>query len=210
LDCSNDEGANYEINKKALSRVTGVYGKLEVINSGSFCDLDKDTMQLIISTCKAEKISTVYFECHYMHRHKVPEIKRLFSENGIAVHIKTGVETFDIDYRENVMKKGFEGAAPQDIAKYADEVCLLFGLTGQTKESMENDIETGLRYFDRVCINIMTPNTTKISPNQKVIKIFERELAPKYINNRDVDILFENTDFGVGAEEAVPGGGTNA
>ena len=47
------------------------------------------------------------------------------------------------------------------FAKYADEVCLLFGLTGQTLNSMKKDIETGLSLFERVCINIMVENSTK-------------------------------------------------
>lgn len=199
LDFSKNQDDNFEINAEVLSKVTGLYSKLEVINSGSFCDLDDKTINLIIDTCIKNKIATVHFECHYIHRAEVEKIKRLFSDNNIAVKIKTGVETFDVNYRENVLKKGFGSATPQDIAKYADEVCLLFGLTGQTEESMLNDIETGLKYFNRVCVNIMTPNTTKIKPDTAVILIFQNKVAKKYIDNSRVDILFENTDFGVGS-----------
>lgn len=199
LDFSLNEEENYKINSEALSKVTGVYSKLEAINSGSFSDLDEKTIQLIIDTCIKNKITTVHFECHYLHRADVPKIKKLFADNNITVKIKTGVETFDIGYRENIMKKGFASATPQEIAEYANEVCLLFGLTGQTEQSMLNDIETGLKYFDRVCINIMTPNTTKIQPDPSVIEIFKSKVADKYINNSRVDILLENTDFGVGS-----------
>ncbi len=199
LDFSKNKDDNFEINAEALSKVTGLYNKLEVINSGSFCDLDDKTINLIIDTCIKNKISIVHFECHYIHREEVEKIKKLFSENNIAVKIKTGVETFDVNYRENVLKKGFCSATPQDIAQYADEVCLLFGLTGQTEQSMLNDIETGLKYFNRVCVNIMTPNTTKIKPDESVISIFQNKVAKKYIDNSRVDILFENTDFGVGS-----------
>lgn len=199
LDFSKKQDDNFEINAEVLSKVTGLYSKLEVINSGSFCDLDDKTIKLIIDTCIKNKIATVHFECHYIHRAEVEKIKKLFSGNNIAVKIKTGVETFDVNYRENILKKGFGSATPQDIAQYADEVCLLFGLTGQTKESMLNDIETGLKYFDRVCVNIMTPNTTKIKPDTAVISVFKNKVAKKYINNSRVDILFENTDFGVGS-----------
>lgn len=199
LDFSKNQDDNFEINAEVLSKVTGLYGKLEVINSGSFCDLDDKTIKLIIDTCIKNKIATVHFECHYIHRAEVEKIKKLFSGNNIAVKIKTGVETFDVNYRENILKKGFGTATPQDIVQYADEVCLLFGLTGQTQESMLNDIETGLKYFDRVCVNIMTPNTTKVKPDTAVISIFQNKVAKKYINNSRVDILFENTDFGVGS-----------
>ncbi|MEE1281639.1 MAG: radical SAM protein, partial [Acutalibacteraceae bacterium] len=136
LDFSKKQDDNFEINAEVLSKVTGLYGKLEVINSGSFCDLDDKTIKLIIDTCIKNKIATVHFECHYIHRAEVEKIKKLFSGNNIAVKIKTGVETFDVNYRENILKKGFGSATPQNITEYADEVCLLFGLTGQTEESM--------------------------------------------------------------------------
>lgn len=201
LDFSTNNTANYKINSEALERVTGVYGKLEVINSGSFCDLDAETIRLIASVCKAKGIHTLHFECHFMHRDKVDEIKSFFSKYGVQVHIKTGVETFDVNYRENIMQKGFGNASPKEIAEYADEVCLLFGLSGQTAESMKNDIETGLKYFDRVCVNIMNKNTTRVLPDDKVIDVFVKEIAPSYANNSRVDILMKNTDFGVGAED---------
>ncbi len=135
-----------------------------------------------------------------MHRHNVPLVKKYFAKEGISVYIKTGVETFDVNYREKVMHKGFNDATPKEISEYADEVCLLFGLTGQTYESMKNDINIGLENFSRVCVNIMTSNTTKIEPDYNVINVFKNEIAPLYMTNDRVDILFKNTDFGVGGE----------
>ena len=65
---------------------------------------------------------------------------------------------------------------------------------------MINDIETGLRYFERVCVNIFIANSTKIIPAPDVIKEFEKNVMPRYIDNPRVDILMNNTDFGVGEE----------
>ena len=79
-----------------------------------------------------------------------------------------------------------------------DEVCLLFGLDGQTEDSMRHDIETGLTYFERVCINIMVENTARIKPSPPVIETFMKKLYPVYKDNERVDILLNNTDFGVG------------
>ncbi len=200
LDFSINEKENFKINSDVLKKVTGVYKRLEVINSGSFCDLDNRTMECIRKTCIEKGIKTLHFECHYMHRHNVPLIKKYFAKEGISVYIKTGVETFDVNYREKVMHKGFNGATPKEISEYADEVCLLFGLTGQTYESMKNDINIGLENFNRVCVNIMTSNTTKIEPDYNVINVFKNEIAPLYMTNDRVDILFKNTDFGVGGE----------
>ena len=40
FDASPDEEANFRLNEQELNKVPGLYHKLEVINSGSFCDLD--------------------------------------------------------------------------------------------------------------------------------------------------------------------------
>ena len=66
---------------------------------------------------------------------------------------------------------------------------------------MRSDIETGLTYFDRVCVNIMTPNGMPIQPDERVIKSFLTHIYPHYRDNPRVDILIENTDFGVGGNE---------
>lgn len=51
LDSSKDIEANFQLNKQVLSNVTGKFGELEVINSGSFVDLDKKTIELIKQIC---------------------------------------------------------------------------------------------------------------------------------------------------------------
>ena len=83
-----------------------------------------------------------------------------------------------------------------------DEVCLLQGLEGQAEESMKQDIELGLEYFERVCVNIMVENSTKIKPDETVIKTFVDKVYPLYKNNDRVDILLVNTEFGVGGTKS--------
>ena len=65
---------------------------------------------------------------------------------------------------------------------------------------MRRDIETGLQYFERVCVNLMNENTTPIHPYCAVLDIFLRMLYPVYRDNARVDILLNNTDFGVGGK----------
>ena len=72
------------------------------------------------------------------------------------------------------------------------------GIPGQTVDHMEQDIQIGLAHFERICINIMQENRKPIKPDPKVIAAFAKELYPKYIENCRVDILMENTAFGVG------------
>lgn len=199
LDFSKNAGDNFQLNKKELDKVTGCYGKLEVINSGSFCELDADTREYIKEICFLKKISEIHFECHYMYRDLIPVLRMEFAEIGVKVKVKIGVETFEREFRENVMLKGIDEDDPAVIAENFDEVCLLFGLTGQTVETMKSDIETGLANFERVCINIMVENTTKVRPDTGVIEKFIREIYPVYKDDERVDILLENTDFGVGS-----------
>lgn len=198
LDSSVDKKANFNLNKEQLLKVTGVYRKLEVINSGSFVDLDESTLTQIEEVCLEHDISQVHFECHWRHRDAVADFRRRFTALGIELKIKLGVETFDSLFRESYLDKGIDTDDPQEIAEYFDEVCLLFGIPGQTADSMETDIQTGLAYFERVCINIMQENLRPIKPDPRVIAIFSKELYPKYIENDRVDILMENTAFGVG------------
>ncbi len=197
LDCSADEQANYEINRQALSRVTGKYGELEVINSGSVFELDKNTLALIKSVCADKCIHTLHFEVHYMYRGRLDEIIKFF--DGVRVKFKLGVETFDYHMREDVLRKGIPDREPETIASGMSEANLLFGLNGQTAESMMRDIELGLKFFERVCINIMCENTTAVKPDGAVIDVFMREVYPIYKDNPRADILIDNTDFGVGA-----------
>ena len=198
LDFSQDGKANSALNRKQLEKVTGLHGKLEVINSGSFVDLDEDTLALITKTCVSRGIGQIHFECHWRHRKEIAPFRKSFAAHGIELKIKTGVETFDSLFRESYLSKGIDTDSPEEIAQFFDEVCLLQGLPGQTAESMDRDIQTGLAFFERVCVNIMQENKRPIKPDPGVIGIFARELYPKYIDNDRVDILMENTAFGVG------------
>ncbi len=198
LDYSPDKEENFELNRGEIAKVTGKYGRLEVINSGSFVELDQKTMELLKSVCREKGIREIHFESHWAYRSFIPGLRKEFGASGITVKVKIGVETFDRDYRERTLRKGIGEREPEKIAVDFDEVCLLFGLCGQTRESMERDIETGLRCFERVCINIMTENSTAVRPDEDVIAVFQREIYPRYIGNPRVDILLENTDFGVG------------
>ena len=198
LDFSRNEKENFELNKGILSKVTGIYQSLEVINSGSFPELDIETMKEIENVCVRKGITQLRFEVHWMYHKHVKKWKEHFKEKGITLKIKMGVETFDEAFRKDVFDKGMEHVSPEEIASVADEVCLLFGVTGQTLESMTEDIETGLKLFERICINIMVENSTEIHPDNNVIEMFMKNLYPKYIDNRRVDILLHNTDFGVG------------
>lgn len=198
LDFSPDETANFKLNREILSNVTGIYGELEVVNSGSMADLDTATVNLIKSICKSKNIHTVHIESHWMHRAQIMRAKSDFLQDGIILKSKIGLETFDYDFRENVLIKGIGEHNPEVIAHFFDEANLLQGLCGQNINTLKNDIETGLKYFERVCINIMTPNSTPVRPDAGLIKQLAAKVYPLYADNDKVDILMNNTDFGIG------------
>ena len=198
LDFCLDEKENFILNGKVLSQVTGEFGRLEVINSGSFCDLDEATIALILETCLAKGITTLYFECHWLHRELITDFKKKFADAGITVKMKIGVETFDSLFRESYLDKGMGNANAEEIAQHFQQVCLLQGLPGQSKESMLKDIALGLQHFERVCVNIMVANTKPILPDPQVVETFVKDIYPLYKDDERVDILLNNTDFGVG------------
>ena len=200
-DASLDEQGNFLINRDVLSCVTGEYGVLEVINSGSFCELDDNTMSLILNVCKARFIKTVHFECHWLYRNFIPKLRTQFAQIGVRLKIKTGIETFDAEYRERVMLKGIRETDPKALSEGFDECCLLFGLPGQTVKSMKNDITTGLKWFSRVCVNLMVENSAKLKPDYSVRELFMNEVYPLYKDSERVDVLLNNTDFGVGNKD---------
>ena len=83
-------------------------------------------------------------------------------------------------------------------------MCMVFWLTGinvKAWSTMEKDIRLGLQYFKRICINLMGENTAPLKPDAEVIRIFMENLYPLYRDNPRVDILLNNTDFGVGGEK---------
>lgn len=196
MDKCSDSKENFALNKSVLSNVTGEYGDLEVINSGSVFELDENTLELIGEICLKKHISVIHFEAHYLYRNKIPELRRRFSDFDLK--LKLGLETFDYSLREKVLKKGIHETDPKIISKDFEEANFLFGITGQTAASMEHDISLGLKHFERICINIMCKNSTDIFPDNSVISEFDRSIYPKYKDEQRIDILINNTDFGVG------------
>ena len=195
-DKCDDENKNFELNKSVLEKVTGVYKNLEVINSGSVFELDHKTSELIKHICKEKGIGTIHFESHYIYNNLIPALRELYRDFDLK--LKLGLETFDYDFRENILHKGIDETKPEIISRNFDEANFLFGISGQTAKSMETDILLGLKYFERICINIMCENSTGVKPDKAVIADFMQNLYPRYKDNERMDILIHNTDFGVG------------
>lgn len=195
-DSCKDESENFALNSQVLEKVNGEFGDLEIINSGSVFELDKNTLDLIKQVAKSKGIKTLHFEAHYLYKDKIPALRKEFCDFDLKM--KLGLETFDYELREKVLKKGIPEKSPSVIAEQFDEANFLFGIKGQSVETMKRDIELGLKYFERICINIMCENSSEIKPDKAVIDDFVNDIYPMYKDDYRVDILLDNTDFGVG------------
>ena len=199
-DYIEDNAVNIEeinsLNVAVLKKITGEKGALEVINSGSCFELPHETLMAVKEVVTAGHIKKLYLESHWHYRHRLKEIRSFF---GIPVIFKIGIETFDNDFRNNHLNKNayFKDAA--EVKKYFDSVCLMVGIKGQTKEMISKDIALLLQYFDYGTINIFTENTTPIQRDDALISWFIKEY--EHLKHKPgIDVLIENTDFGVGNE----------
>lgn len=198
LDASKDPEQSFALNKQVLDQVTGQFSHLEIINSGSIFELDSQSLDYILATCVAKNIRTLHFEAHYSYHRLIAPCKERFAQHGIQLKFKIGVESFDEHLRETILYKGMGQVTAQQIAAHFDECCLLIGFAGQTEQTIRADIQTGLAHFERICLNLFEACSAPLKPDQQVIELFMRDIYPEIANNKRIDILINNTDFGVG------------
>ena len=186
----------FEINKQVLGNVTGIYGVLDIINSGSCQEYDEETIRLIQKTTAEKNISSLWFESHWMYRNTLESFRKLFP--SADVHFRCGAETFNPKLRTSWNKGIAEDVTPEDIRKYFDGVCLLVGIKGQTREDIMKDVEIAERLFDYYSVNLFCPNSTATERDDELAEIFIREIAPIIRRSHKAEVLIENTDLGVG------------
>ena len=186
----------FEVNKPVLRRVTGQYGVLDVINSGSAMELDADTIALIKEVVREKKIHTLWFEAHYMYRKKLASFAEQFAP--VKVKFRCGVETFDPELRD-AWKKGIPSSvSAQDIARYFQGICLLCCTQGETKEHILKDIELARQHFEYFSVNVFCNNHTSVKQDKDLAIWFAKEVYPLIKDEPGIEVLMENTDLGVG------------
>ena len=186
----------FAINEPVLRQVTGKYGVLDVINSGSAMELDSETIALIKEVVREKQIHTLWFEAHYMYRKKLAEFAEQFAP--IQVKFRCGVETFDVELRDQ-WKKGIPSSvSPEDIAQYFQGVCLLCCTQGESKEHIMKDIEIAKKHFEYFSVNVFCNNSTPVKQDPDLAQWFAREVYPQIKDVDGIEVLMENTDLGVG------------
>lgn len=193
-DNGRDERELVRLNRSVLEHVTGEFGVLEVINSGSCFELPERTLEDISIIIKEKKIERLFFEAHWMYRHHLEKMRQRM---GIPIVFKTGVETFDRDFRERILNKHADFSGPEEVARWFDSPCLMVGIQGQTKEMIAYDIDCLKRYFKLGTVNVYNNNTTSVRRDEELVSWFMKEYD-WLLNDPDVEVLYEITDFGVG------------
>jgi len=186
----------FEVNEPVLRQVTGKYGVLDVINSGSAMELDEETIALIKEVVKEKRIHTLWFEAHYMYRKKLASFAKQFAP--VQVKFRCGVETFNPTLRD-AWKKGIPSSVSvQEIAQYFQGICLLCCTQGETKEHILKDIELAKEHFEYFSVNVFCNNHTSVKQDKDLATWFAKEVYPLIKDEPGIEVLMENTDLGVG------------
>ena len=186
----------YELNKEVLQQVTGEHGVLDIINSGSAMELDIETIEHIKRVVKDKNIHTLWFEAHYMYRHKLEAFAAQFAP--AAVKFRCGIESFDAELRSSWNKGVPASVTPEDVARYFKGVCLLCCTVGDNRQRILNDIATAKRHFEYFSVNVFCDNGTQVRRDEELVRWFKEEVYPQIKDEDGIEVLFENTDLNVG------------
>ena len=186
----------FDVNKPVLERVTGQYGVLDVINSGSAMELDEATLGFLEKVVREKKIHTLWFEAHFMYRNKLAEFAKRFAST--TVKFRCGVESFDSAQRYSWNKGVPSWVTAEDVAEYFKGVCLLCCTIGDTHERILADIDTARRYFEYFSVNVFCNNGTTIKRDEELAAWFVSGVYPQIKDDPKIEVLIENTDLGVG------------
>ncbi len=186
----------YAVNREVLAQVRGVYGVLDVINSGSALELDEQTVEMIKQVVREKQIHTLWFEAHYMYRHKLAQFAEQF--DGVDVKFRCGVESFEGNLREQWKKGIAASVTAEDVAKYFQGVCLLCCTEGDNKERILRDIAMVEQSFEYASVNVFCENTTAVRRDEELAKWFMKEVCPRLKDSEKIEVLINNTDLGVG------------
>lgn len=194
LDNDNDEYDMNRLNFEVLENVTGKYKVLEVINSGSCFELPKNTLDRIKSIIIEKNIDKLFLESHWCYKNRLDEMRRFFN---IPIIFKTGVESFDYNFRNNFLKKNAKFKTVDELKTYFDSPCMMVGIKGQTKEMIDKDMDIVLNNFEHATINVFINNTSSIKRDEELVTWFKEKY--KFLDeNEKIEVLYNNTDFGVG------------
>lgn len=194
-DNTTDEDVIRQVANQCLGRVTGEFGRLQVINSGSIQELPAEVLARIRDLTAVKRIGELFAESYWAYRKRFAETRAFF---GVETHLFLGVETFDDGLRNGVLNKSMYWSGPEEVAALTDSICLMIGFKGQTREMIRRDIDVLLSRFKYGIVNLFSENRLSKGLADEELKAWFREEYGWLVEQRSVDVLWRNTDLGVG------------
>jgi hypothetical protein len=194
-DNTTDQAAIRQVAEKELSKVTGEFGRLQVINSGSVQELPLFVREQIRELIRGKTITEFWTESYWSYRKDYEETRKFFE---VDTHLFLGVETFDDDIRNKTLNKSMHWADADEVRRYTDSICLMVGLRGQTREIIKRDVDLLLGKFKYGIVNLFSHNRLSDGLIDEDIKAWFREEFAWLEKLPNVNVLWQNTDFGVG------------
>ena len=195
LDNSTNLDEILQTNLEIVNLITGEYGVIEIINSGSIFELPKPALEMIRKKIDTLNIHTLYFEAYYGYHKRLDEMRLYFPHQEIRYRI--GIETFDDEFRKKVLGKPFPTSDLIGLSSKFYACCLLICIQGQTREQIIHDIHIARTYFQEITINVFVNNTTPILRDEALVSWFTHEIYPLIKDEKNIEILLDNKDQGV-------------
>ena len=177
-------------------RVTGRYGVLDIINSGSGIELDEQSIELIKLVVREKQIHTLWFEMHYMYRHRLADFAAQFAPS--TVKFRCGIESFDGAQRKLWNKGVSADVTVDDVARYFRGVCLLCCTRGEKRERIVSDIQLAEKHFEYFSVKLFCDNGTSHERDEELVAWFVCEVYPALKESPKAEVLLNNTDLTVG------------
>lgn len=194
-DNTTDEDLIQRVAGENLAKVTGEFGRLMVINSGSIQELPRRVRGQIRDIIRAKNIREFWSEAYWAYRKEFEATRQFF---GVETHLFVGVETFDDGLRNGLLNKSMHWSGPDEVAAATDSICLLVGFKGQTPDILRRDIDLLLSKFKYGIVNLFTENRLSEGLMDEEVKAWFKEEYGWLDNEPNINVLWKNTDFGVG------------
>ena len=194
-DNTADEAWIRRVADESLAQVTGEFGRLQLVSSGSIQELPPGVWEQVRGLLKARGIGEFWTESYWAYRGRYAEARRFFE---VDTHLFLGVETFDDGLRNGVLNKSMHWSGPDEAAALTDSICLMVGFRGQTRAMVRRDIDLLLTKFRYGIVNLFTPNRRSAGLMDEELKAWFAEEFAWLASHPNVDVLWKNTDLGGG------------
>ena len=194
-DNTTDDECIETVADECLARVTGEFGRLQVVNSGSIQELPRSVWERIRDVIAEKGISQFFTESYWAYRKHYALARTFFN---VDTHLFLGVETFDDQLRNGVLNKSMHWSGPDEVAALTDSICLMIGFKGQTPATIRRDIDILRSKFKYGIINLFTENRRSQGLMDTEIKDWFRDEFRDLADEPNIDVLWKNTDLGVG------------